>query len=240
MKRRGSNGGTTRLLALVAGAALVLALVSLLVTVSLYRKVNALPGQVRVVPQPTEELSPTVEAGQPSRVQVSIDDDPVKGSRNAPVTIVEFSEFECSYCARFAKETLPLVEEEYVRTGEVRLVYRDYPLRSHRHATKAAQAAECADEQGKFWEYHDVLFDNQDALEVASLKRYAEDLGLDSARFKSCLNSREIAAEVQKDVRDGRIYGVGATPTFFINGIKVVGAQPYQVFRRTIEQELRR
>lgn len=240
MKRRKRNAGSTRLLIFVAGAALVLALVNLFATLNLYRKVGALPGQVLVVEQPTGELSPTVEATQPSRLQVSIDDDPVKGSRHAPVTIVEFSEFQCSYCARFAKETLPLIEKDYVSTGEVRLVYRDYPLRNHRYAQKAAEAAECADEQAKFWEYHDTLYENQHALDVASLGQYAKDLGLDSGRFEKCLNSREIAAEVQKDLRDGQTYGVRGTPTFFINGIKVAGAKPYQVFQRIIEQELRR
>jgi protein-disulfide isomerase len=168
-----------------------------------------------------------------------VDDDPVKGSEDAPVTTVEFSDFECSFCARFFAETLPLIEESYLRTGKVRLIYRDYPVAGHSYAQKAGEAAECADEQGKFWDYHDMLFENQGALGTASLKQYAQDLGLDTARFNECLDSDQMAAEVQSDHGDGQAYGVGGTPTFFINGVKVVGAQPYEVFQQVIEQELK-
>jgi len=175
---------------------------------------------------------------QPSRINVSIDDDPIKGPENAPVTIIEFSDFQCPFCGRFFEQTLPLIEENYIRTGKVRLVFRDFPLSFNQYAQKAAEASECADEQGKFWEYHAKLFENQNALDIDSLKQYARDLGLDITRFNECLDSGKMTQEVQKDFNDGLQYGVGGTPTFFINGIKLIGAQPYSAFERLIEQEL--
>jgi len=175
---------------------------------------------------------------QPSRAEVGVDDDPIKGSENAPVTIIEFSEYECPFCERFFKQTLPQIEENYIKTGKVRHVFRDFPLSSHRNAQKAAEASECADEQGKFWEYHDKLFENQNALDINSLKRYAKDLGLDAAKFNECLDSGKMTAEIQKDFADGSRYGVSGTPTFFINEIELVGAQPFSAFEQVIEQEL--
>lgn len=239
MRRGERNVERTRLLTLAVAVTLVLTMINLYATFRLGRRIDALPGEAIVAQRPTEEASPTSEPAPPSRVAVSVDDDPVKGSENAPVTIVEFSDFECPFCLRFFAETLPLIEETYIRTGRARLVYRDYPLGSHQYAQKAAEAAECAGEQGKYWEYHDRLFENQGALGTASLKQYAQDLGLDEARFNECLDSSQMAAEVKKDHGDGQAYGVRGTPTFFINGIRVVGAQPYEVFQQVIEQELK-
>ena len=194
------------------------------------------------------EIQPSQQGAQPSqpsrqqpsgaRVDVSADDDPVKGSESAPVTIIEFSEYQCPYCKRFFDQTLSLIEDNYIETGKVKYVFRDFPLSFHEYAQKAAEASECADEQDKFWEYHDKLFENQNALSVENLKQYARDLGLDTTRFDSCLDSGAMASEVQKDLDDGSEYGVSGTPGFFINGIKVVGAQPYSAFEEIIEQEL--
>ncbi len=198
-------------------------------------------GTLKEVQPPQQGTPPSQPPGQqPSgeNVNVSIDDDPVKGSENALVTIIEFSEYQCPFCKRFFEQTLPQIEENYIETGKVRYVFRDFPLSFHQYAQKAAEASECADEQGKFWEYHDKLFENQDALDINSLKQYAKDLGLDTAKFSSCLDSGKMASEVEKDFTDGSEYGVGGTPGFFINGIKVVGAQPYSVFEEIIEQEL--
>lgn len=180
------------------------------------------------------------EPGQPSRIAASADDDTVRGSKDAPVTIIEFSDFECPFCTRFYEQTLPLIEENYIKTGKVKFIYRDFPLSFHKNAQKAAEAAECADEQGKFWEMHDKIFENQNALDVTSLKQYAKDLGLDTTKFDSCLDSGKYADEVQRDFTDGQSYGVSGTPTFFINGIEVVGAQPYNTFEQIIEQELKK
>ena len=173
-----------------------------------------------------------------SKIDVSVDDDPVDGSADAPVTIVEFSDFQCPYCGTFYSTTLPLIRKDYVETGKVKMVYRDFPLSSiHANAQKAAEASECADEQGKFWEYHDTLFEKQ-TLDIASLKQHAVDLGLDADQFNECLDSGKMATEVQKDLADGTLYGVKGTPAFFINGILISGAQPYSTFKQIIDKEL--
>ncbi len=175
----------------------------------------------------------------PRRYEVSLDDDPVKGSPDAPVTIVEFSEFQCPYCGLYIRETFPKIDETYIKTGKVKYVFRDFPLTAiHPNAQKAAEAAGCAARQGKFWEYHDILFNHQDALELSSLKQYAADLGLDTAQFDACLDSGAMAEEVAKDLADGQQYGVTGTPAFFVNGIKLTGAQPFGAFQELIEEEL--
>lgn len=123
--------------------------------------------------------------------------------------------------------------------GEVRVVYRDFPLTSiHADALPAALAAECAHEQGKFWEYHDLIFANQDQLDEVSLRGYAAQVGLDTASFDECLSSQKYLEEIQKDYSDGITYGVTATPSFFVNGMLVKGAQPLEVFSQVIDQEL--
>jgi len=190
----------------------------------------------------TNQPQPAANQPQPpSKIEVSVDDDPVKGSKNAPVTIVEFSDFQCPFCARFFEQTLPQIEENYIKTGKVKFVYRDFPLSFHQYAQKAAEAAECADEQEKFWEYHDVLFQKQSewsSTGVAKFKEYATTLGLNTSKFNECLDSGKYSDEVQKDFKDGSSYGVSGTPTFYVNGIEVVGAQPYTAFQQIIDQEL--
>ncbi len=240
MRRGRRDNGKTRLLWSLVTAGLVLAVASVSLSAYLFQRVEALSREVDTVKkaglQPPAAAQPSgAEAG---RVTVSSDDDPVKGPTNAPVTIVEFSEFECSFCGRFFAETLPLIEKKYIETGKVRLVFRDYPIGGHQYAQKAAEAAECADDQARFWDYHDTLFQNQGALDVSSLKQYARDLGLDAGEFDTCLDSGKMASEVQNDLKAGQSYGVSGTPTFFINGIKVVGAKPYDAFEQVIEAEL--
>jgi protein-disulfide isomerase len=179
----------------------------------------------RPTAQPTATVQPT--ATPPIVVaNVSVDDDPSWGPADAPVTIVEFSDFQCPYCGRFATQTLPQIKQAY--EGKILFVFRDFPLSSiHANAEKAAEAAGCANDQGKFWEYHDILYSNQSALDVASLKSYASQLGLDTATFDECLDSGAHAQEIQKDVQDGTSYGVNGTPAFFVNGLLVVGALPF-------------
>ncbi|MFQ6136552.1 MAG: DsbA family protein [Candidatus Hydrothermarchaeales archaeon] len=182
--------------------------------------------------------SPREEGQQQTGVDMErlVDDDPSKGPEDAPVIIVEFSDFQCPFCAKAS-----LVVEEIVDTyrDKVRLVYRDFPLSSiHPNAQKAAEAAECANDQGKFWEYHDTIFANQGRLGVNSLKQYAKDLDLDTDQFDQCLDSGRYEAEVKKDLQDGIKLGVTSTPTFFINGKKIVGAQPFSTFEQVIEREL--
>lgn len=166
--------------------------------------------------------------------EVSVDDDPAWGPANAPVTIVEFSDYQCPYCKLFYDETLPQIRQTY--EGQIRFVYRDFPLaRIHPHSQKAAEASECADDQGRFWNYHDLLWANQTALDVDSLKAYAAQLGLDAATFDDCLDSGKNAQEVQNDYSDGVSYGVTGTPTFFINDVELKGANPFSVFQQAIE-----
>ena len=174
---------------------------------------------------------------EPPRVQVAIDDDPAKGPAAAPITIVEFSDFQCPFCSRAEN----VVDEVMKKYGEkVRLVYRDYPLSFHQNAENAAMASECADEQGKYWEMHKAMFDNQAKLASADLVETAGSLGMDKEKFKSCLDSGKYRSEVQKDFQDGQKYGVSGTPTFFINGIMIVGARGVESFTEIIDRELTR
>ncbi|MGQ9573234.1 MAG: DsbA family protein [Dehalococcoidia bacterium] len=195
-------------------------------------------------PSPTAQASPTPT--QPTVVpNVSVDDDPSLGPEDAPVTIVEFSEFLCPYCWRFALQTLPQIKQAY--EGKIRYVYRDFIVHGE-PAVKISEASECADDQGKFWEYHDKLWEKfqevqqqvstgTDAL-LSTLKGYASDLGLDTATFDECLDTGKHTEEVLKDAQDGRSYGVSGTPSFFINGRLVVGAIPFEDYQgRTGEME---
>jgi protein-disulfide isomerase len=189
---------------------------------------------LEVTPQIQQPSQPT----EITRLEVSVDDDAVKGDSDAPVTIIEFSDFECPFCTRFYQNTLSQIDEKYIKTGKVKFVYRDFPLNIHANAQKAGEAAECAGEQGKFWEMHDKLFDDGVSGGVDSFKQYASDLGLDTTKFNECLDSDKMASEVQKDFSDGSAAGVSGTPAFFINGIFISGAQPFEAFEQVIEAEL--
>ncbi|HZA51556.1 MAG TPA: thioredoxin domain-containing protein [Myxococcaceae bacterium] len=160
---------------------------------------------------------------------------PAKGPENAKVTIVEFSDFQCPYCSR-AADTVQQVMENY--PGKVRLVFRHFPLDFHKQAPKAAEASLCANDQGKFWEYHDALFKNQDKLMPDDLKQHAQSIGLDAAKFDQCLSSGKYAEAVKKDMAAGQKAGVSGTPAFFINGMMISGAQPLEEFKRLIDAEL--
>ncbi len=232
------GAGLTKLLTILIGITLVLSAVNLYATARLHSKVDALSGG-SVAQAKDDSGSPQPEAGQQVNIQVSADD-PVKGSKDAPVTIIEFSDFQCPYCSRFNTQALPSIEKNYIETGKAKLVFMNFPLGFHQYAQKAAEASECAHEQGKFWPYHDKLFENQAALDIASLKRYAKELGLDQAKFDKCVDSGETADKVSKDVSSGQQFGVTGTPSFFINGIAIVGAQPFENFQRIIEQELKK
>jgi protein-disulfide isomerase len=147
---------------------------------------------------------------------ISVDDDPVRGAANAPVTIVEFTDFQCPACAAMQ----PVLEEVLKSYGnKVRLVVRDFPLAMHADARKAAEAANAAHAQGKFFEYSDLLFKRQKALDIPSLKKYASELGLDRARFDAALDGGKFAAEIKHDIDDGEFYGIDTTPAVFVNGV---------------------
>jgi len=168
-----------------------------------------------------------------------VDDDPSMGNENAPVTIVEFSDFQCPYCSRFRTQTFDQIKQEYIDTGKVRFVYRDFPLSSiHPMAQKAAEAAECADEQDKFWEYHDGIFANQASLSIDNMKKWAKDLGLDSSKFNSCLDSEKYANEVRNDLSDATKTGGQGTPYFLVGNTQLSGAYPFEAFQQAIESQL--
>lgn len=168
-------------------------------------------------------------------VDVSTNGEPSLGPENAPVTIVEFSDFQCPYC-RTVQPTLKRLLQEY--QDRVKLVFRDFPLRNiHPQAQKAAEAAQCAAEQQQFWPYHDKLFAVAN-LQVQDLTQYAQDLGLDVQQFTTCLDSDKYAQEVERDLQDGLKAGVSATPSFFINGQPVNGAVPYERFKELVEAAL--
>jgi len=185
---------------------------------------------------------PSVPQIQPTQGPVRLDNvetdgDPQIGPNNAKVTIVEFSDFQCPYCQRFRDDTFDALFEKY--GDDIRFVYRDFPLSSlHPQAQKAAEAAECANDQGKFWEMHDLLYENQALLAEDLYLDLAEELKLDTEQFADCLDSDKYADEVTADQQDGASYGVSGTPTFFINGWKLVGAQPLTAFEALIDQEL--
>ena len=172
------------------------------------------------------------------RVEVSVDGAPFRGPATAPVTIVEFSDFQCPFCM----QVVPTLTQVLSRYGEkVKLVYRDFPLDSiHPQARNAAEAARCAHDQGKFWEYHDALFADSPKLGPEQLKMYAGHVGLDLPSFERCLASGTHAAAVQKSLDEGIRLGVTGTPAFFINGEFGSGAQPVESFARVIERELSR
>ena len=158
------------------------------------------------------------------------------GPMDAPVTIVEFSDYQCPYCQR-AEPTVQQVLQQY--EGKIRFVYKHFPLESiHPLARGASEAAGCAEDQGKFWEYHELVFAAKDGFEMAALEGYAKQLELDEAAFRTCMAEKRHAARVTTDLQDGQAAGVNSTPTFFVNGVKLKGAQPFSEFQRLIDAEL--
>ena len=192
---------------------------------------------------------PTNQPSEP--VKISADDDPIIGDPNAPITIIEFSDFQCPFCARFHVQTLPLLLDQYIEQGKVKLVFRDFPIQSiHPNALPASVAAECANEQGEFKAMHDMLFDNQkqwsdqetvDALSMFS--QYATEIGLEQGTFDSCLTSGKYIEEIRNDLDDGRSYDVTGTPGFFVGNddigyVELKGAQPFESFKKIIDAQL--
>ena len=177
--------------------------------------------------------------GNSAPVEVSVDDDPMIGDKNAPVTIVEFSDYECPFCGRFFLQTYPQIKKEYIDTGKVKLVFRDFPLGFHQNAQIAAEAAECVRKFGgdtAYFKMHDKIFANQESLSEANLKLWASEIT--GADISACLASGEKTAEVNKDLQEGQSYGVGGTPSFFVDGIMIEGAQPFSAFKQVIDAQL--
>ncbi|MFH1972062.1 MAG: thioredoxin domain-containing protein [archaeon] len=218
----------------------LLLVVQLVILVVMLLQINALNSKMdfitglatgNIAVEPDDSVA-GVAVAEPTIVEVSEDDDAWTGGKNADVVIVEFSDFQCPYCARGAEVVAELLEEY---GNDIKVVYRDFPLSFHENAHIAAEAAECAAEQDKFWEFHDLLFANQGALDITSLKGYAAELGLDTESFNECLDSGEMSAEVDADLEDGIAAGVRGTPAFFVNGQLISGAQPIENFKAVID-----
>jgi protein-disulfide isomerase len=192
---------------------------------------------------PTPSVSP-IAVSSPTPVTIIVTtSDIVLGSASAPVTIVEYTDFQCSYCKRFFDETHAQLVTQYVKTNQVRLVVRNFPLPFHANAEKAAEAALCAAAQNKYWEMHDMLFAKSQGdgtgLAVTDLKQYAKTLELDTAKFNTCLDTGEKAAQVRADLEGGQQLGVTGTPAFFINDTLLLGAQPFTAFQTAIADALK-
>ncbi len=204
-------------------------------------------------PTPVATNTPTIPAETPTSRPVEtseatreplipLDDDPVLGSPDAPVTIIEYSEYLCPFCRSFVLETFPRIEEGYIDTGQVKLVFRDFPVHGQ-GAWVLAMVAECAADQGNFWDMHVLLFERVEEWSesedfAATVQGYAEEIGIDQYELVNCLELNTPVERIQEDQNLGRQDGVTGTPTFLINGTLVVGAQPFEEFRRVIEEEL--
>jgi len=174
---------------------------------------------------------------QVRRYDVPVDDDPFIGPEDAPITIIEFSDYQCPYCKKWHDEVLDQLLANY--PDQIRFVYRDFPLISlHPGAAPAAEAADCAGEQGSYWPFYQALFSMKYDLTTEAYQQYAAELGLDMQAFAECLADRRYEPEVMGDYNYAVNLGVSSTPTFFINGIPIVGAQPYEVFKQLIDKEL--
>jgi protein-disulfide isomerase len=173
---------------------------------------------------------------QVTRYDIPVDGQPALGPADAPITLVAFSDNECPFCLKWYAETWPLIQQNY--GDRVRLVFRDFPLPNHPNAQPAAEAAACAFEQGKYWEFQDLIFNNTGILGDTTYLKFARQIGLDEAAFKTCYDEGRYRDDVTADRDWASELGVSSTPTFFINGIALVGAQPYETFQQVIEMEL--
>ncbi|MBI5328324.1 MAG: DsbA family protein [Deltaproteobacteria bacterium] len=210
------------------------------------------PGQVADIPQqlppnypypqPQQPNQPQARPPIPTEATTTTGDGPILGNQSAKVTIVEFSDYECPFCARFHIDTMKQLKKDYIDTGKVRFSYRDFPLPFHQSAMKAATAANCAQEQGKYWEMNFAIFENQ--KDIADIDGIGKKAGLDVAKLNTCISSNKYADKIANDTNDGRQIGVGGTPSFIIaktspdgtvKGKLIAGAVPYSVFKTEID-----
>ena len=209
---------------------------------------EALKSQLNQLLRAGGQRPPGQAAAPAGPVATSVAGAPMLGRADAPVTIVEFSDYQCPFCSRFFATSFLVLKKDYVDTGKVRYVFRDHPLdQIHPQARKAAEAAHCAGEQGRFWEMHEVLFRNRKALTATHLPEHAQAAGADRTKLDECLASGRHAARVAQGLADGAAIGVRGTPSFVIGkttsgnvvqGTPIRGAQPLEVFRRIIDQAI--
>jgi len=220
---------------------------------ALRKEIDALKEEQRALRKELQDLTSSLrERGGPATrdvrdLMIGVGQSPSKGNDAAVLTLVEFSDYQCPFCGRYARETSPQIQREYVSTGKLKYVFRNFPIESiHPNAFKAAEAAHCAGEQGKYWEMHDRLFTNQSALSPAQLVLHGQAVGVDAEPLRQCLDSGKYAAEIRKDLEDGQKAGVRGTPTFFLGltdaktgqfrPVKmIVGSQPYTSFKEAID-----
>ena len=186
--------------------------------------------------------SPGASIQPGAKVNVSTGPFPVLGDKNAKVTVVEFADFQCPFCEQWFSNVESSLIKDYVNTGKVKFAFRNYAFLGQ-ESTWAAEASYCANEQGKFWDYHDYLYkhqgqENSGAFSKANLEQFASDLGLNTSQFNQCLEQDKYASQVASEVKEGQTAGVNGTPTSFVDGQSVVGAQPYSAFKTLIDQEL--
>lgn len=217
-----------------------------------YTIANGMNGISVALPAPTQQggAASVAQVPPPSNdTPATVDDDPMIGEDDAPITVIEFTDFQCPFCNRHYEQTYKQIKKNYIDTGKVKYVSRDFPLGFHQFAQKAGEAAECADDQGKFWEMHGLLFANQatwsalpDAL--PTFAQYAKDLSLNMSTFDSCLSTGKYKDEVIKDQADGSASGIDGTPGFWILGPdgknqKISGAYPYETFSAAFDAMLK-
>jgi protein-disulfide isomerase len=194
---------------------------------------------------PSASSAPTNQQAQAQpgkKVNVDLGHLPLQGSKDAKVSVVEFADFQCPFCEKWFKDVKPSILSDYVNKGLVKFTFRHYAFLGQ-ESTWASEAAECANEQGRFWDYHDYLYnhqgqENSGAFSKANLEKFASDLGLNTQQFNSCLDSDKYAKAVSDDTTAGQNAGVTGTPSIFVNGQLIVGAQPYSAFKTVIDQAL--
>jgi len=224
---------------------IVLLLVASFLLGALTTKLAARAGNPSPSAQPNSpQTAPNAPNAPAPSAKVNVDAGhlPILGNKNAKVTVIEFADFQCPFCERFFKDAEPSIIKDYVNSGKVKFAFRHYAFLGQ-ESTWAAEASECANEQGKFWEYHDYLYNHQGAENSGAFAKdkligFAKALGLNVDQFSSCLNSDKYAKQVADDLAAGQKAGVNGTPTTFLNGQPVVGAQPYSAFKTLIDQEL--
>lgn len=240
-QKKGQTGITQLQIGVVAGVAII--------TVLAFIVFNQRAGGREPTQTASSALTPVAEQGTFAGLDLqgipsgrTEEGDPALGSPDAPVTVVEYSDYQCPHCGNFARDTLPLVIKEYVMAGKVRYVHRDMAILGER-SQWAAQAANCAADQGRFWEYHELLFqkresETKDAFLRDNLKKYAADLGLDTKAFNQCLDQNKYSQEVIQETKAGRQLGIEGTPSFLINDELVVGNVPFSEMQGIIERHL--
>ncbi len=244
------NEGNQNYLAIaIIAASLILAASLLMGSSNIQRGLSGLQlaapvgGPVAAAPQPSGGNAPDLappSPGGPDMKALLKEAAGKMGPDNAPVVLVEFSDFQCPFCGRWYSDSEASLVKDFVNTGKVLFVYKDYPLPFHPEAQPAALAARCAGEQGKFWEFHDKIFQNQATLSADSYEQWAKELKINETQFNSCVTSKKYLDVVQANSSEGAQYGVNGTPSFFVGkadgkGTLIVGAQPYSVFKQAIE-----